>query len=107
MKFWGRLTRKYTRKTAEGQLVLTNAYQAVFRGNPSHEQQQMVLADLAAQSGFYQISSDDVSSSRLRYREGRRAVFAIIFGHLSLSPDDIHALENAARHEAIDNSNNY
>jgi hypothetical protein len=106
MKYWHRLTHKFSRKQLEGQLALTRAYQAVFRGSPDRVQQEMVLADLAAHSGFYQVSPHDVSSSSLAYREGRRSLFGVITGHLSLSPDDVLAIENAARHEAIDNSNN-
>lgn len=102
MRFWERLTRKYTRQRRDGQYVLSRAYQEVFRGSPDRNQQQMVLADLAAATGFYRVSPASANSTELAYREGQRAAFAHIFGHLSLSPDDMGALENAARHEALD-----
>jgi len=97
-----RLTRKHSRRTNEGKLRLLQAYRSVFQGQPSRQQQDMVLADLAAQSGFYKVSHESVSSSALTYREGKRALFAQIFSALSLSPNDMSQLENAARHEAID-----
>lgn len=101
MKYWHRLTRKWSKETTTGNLVLSRAYRAVFRGSPDREQQEMVLADLAAQCGFYQASPEDVNPTALAYREGKRAAFAEIFGHLSLGPDDMTALENAARREAV------
>lgn len=106
MKYWHRLTRKYSKKTNEGNLVLSRAYRAVFRGHPDQSQQEMVLADLAAQCGFYQVSPEGTDSTMLAYREGKRAAFAEIFGHLSLSPDDMTALENAARRETIGYADN-
>lgn len=81
------------------QHTLSEAYNAVFLGNPSTNQQQMVLADLMARSGWNQVSSR-VSSEELWRREGMRSLFGVIFGHLSLAPDDLFDLENAARKEA-------
>lgn len=85
--------------TMRGRLALTLAYREVFRGKPTKEQQQMVLADLMAKSGWNQVSSG-VSSEELWRREGMRSFFGVIFGHLSLAPNDVFELENAARLEA-------
>ena len=81
------------------QSTLSNAYQSVFLGSPSSEQQQMVLTDLMAKSGWNRISSR-VSSEELWRREGMRSLFGEIFSHISLSPGDLFDLENAARKEA-------
>lgn len=78
---------------------LTLAYRAVFQGSPSKEQQEIVLADLMAKSGWNQVSSG-VSSEELWRREGKRSLFGEVFSHLSLAPDDLFDLENAARKEA-------
>lgn len=82
------------------QLVLVRAYQSVFRGNPSREQQEIVLADMAARSGFYKVTSPDVSSDVLRHVEGGRALFGHVFAMLTLTDEDIRAFETAVRHEA-------
>lgn len=103
MSFWKSISTLFpvrdARSTQAG-LRLTQAYQAVFRGKPSEDDQHLVLADLSAKSGFYRVSREDVSSDALRQREGMRALYAHIFAYLSLNPDDVMALENAARREA-------
>jgi hypothetical protein len=82
------------------EVVLTEAYNAVFRGSPSKDQQMIVLADMLAKSGFAQVSPEDISPTALMYREGKREVFSNVFAYLSLSPSDRDALHNAARREA-------
>jgi hypothetical protein len=80
--------------------TITEAYRAVFQTGASTEQQrQMVLADLMSKSGWNQVSSG-VSSEELWRREGMRSLFGVIFGNISLAPDDLFDLENAARKEA-------
>ncbi len=104
MNFWERLSRKFPRRThsAEAQLTLTRAYRSVFYGIPDRSQQQMVLADLQARCFWSQYTAPSgASSEELWYREGKRAAYGEIFAHLSLSPDDITALDNAARHETV------
>jgi len=83
----------------QAQSVLSHSYKAVFQGSPSSEQQQIVLADLMAKSGWLRFSSR-VSSEELWRREGMRSLFGEIFSHISLAPDDLFELENAARKEA-------
>ncbi len=102
MKFWEYLTRRHSQKSAtEKQLILSGAYRAVFFGNADRPQQQMVLADLQARCGFTQITHPLYASDRdLWFREGKRAAYGEIFAHLSLGPDDIEALNHAARVEA-------
>jgi hypothetical protein len=80
------------------QLTLSAAYKEVFQGKPSREQQEIVLADLMAKSGWNQVSSG-VSSEELWRREGMRSLFGVVFSHISLAPDDLFDLENAARKE--------
>jgi len=106
MNYWHRLTRRWSIKTSEGQLVLSRAYRAVFRGSPDKQQQEIVLADLAAKCGFYLVSPEDTDKTVLAYREGKRAAFAEIYGHISLAPEDMTALENAARRETLGYTDN-
>jgi RNA-binding protein YlmH len=81
-------------------LAKVRAYQNVFKGSPDQAQQALVLADLAAQSGFYKVSHSSLSGDALRQQEGKRELFGHIFAMLALSPADMHALEIAARQEA-------
>lgn len=101
MNFWDRLTRKYTHGSLVAEVVLNEAYRAVFyRGGSSQAERQMVLSDLAARCGFYQVAHQSTPPNELMYREGRRAAFAEIFSRLSLSGEDMRALENASRYES-------
>jgi len=113
VRAWFSLRKKHTKTDAATELKyaldLSAAYRSVFQGNPDRQQQQAVLADLAARCHWNQITvpTSKASSEELWFREGKRAAFSEIFSHLSLSPEDLQALENAARHEAVRLSNPY
>lgn len=102
MRVWQSLSRKFgiRTKTMHAQFELGEAYRRVFLSNPSRADQETVLADLAARMGWNQVTAPGVASEQLWFNEGKRAAFAGIFAHLSLSGDDVLALENAVRHEA-------
>lgn len=102
MRIWQSLVRKFgiRTKSMSAQYELGEAYRRVFLSNPSRADQETVLADLAAKCGWNQITPASVASDELRFNEGKRAAFAGIFAHLSLSYEDVVALENAVRHEA-------
>lgn len=101
MKIWHALTRKFGTfiRSMRAQLELGDAYRRVFLGNPSRADQETVLADLAAKCGWNQITAPGVASEQLWFNEGKRAAFAEIFAHLSLSQEDVTAFESAVRHE--------
>lgn len=104
MNRWRSLVTIYGKRKARGteaQLRLTQAYRAVFRGSPSTDDQAIVLADLTSHSGFNRVSSSFTSSDELRHREGMRDLYSHIFRHLSLAPEDVMSLENAARLESV------
>lgn len=89
--------------SAYGQITaqkkLTDSYRDVF-GKQS-EAVEMVLADLAAHTGFYQVEPPgDMSAYQAGYRNGLRAAFGRLFHFLSLSDQQMAALEEAARLEA-------
>lgn len=101
MTHWHSNSRKHSRKNLAAEMELTQAYRAVFKGHPDVLQQQAVLADLAAGCGWNKVTLPSVASDReLWFAEGMRAAFGLIFAHLSLSPEDVEALANAARREA-------
>ncbi len=88
-------------RSQKAQVELTKAYREVFTGRPDKAQQELVLADLMAKSGWNRVSPPTMSSEQLWHREGKRTFFAVIFGHLSLADEDVRALENAARLEVV------
>lgn len=102
MRYWHRFAALFPAWNYSAQRELVLAYRAVFQGTPSKQQQEAVLSDLAARCHWNQVKVPDSSASdrELWFREGKRAAFAEVFSHLSLSPGDIEALDNAARHEA-------
>lgn len=88
----------YGRYQAEQKLV--GAYHEVF--GKETESVEMVLADLAAHTGFYQVEPPgvDMTAYQAGYRNGLRAAFGRLFSFLSLSDEQLRALEEAARAEA-------
>lgn len=76
---------------------LVQAYREVF--GKSREDVEIVLADLAAFSGFYRVTPPEAGD--LAYNEGKRAVYARIFSLLRMTDEEIRGLEEAARHEAV------
>lgn len=86
------------RRKASAADRLSNAYNEVFSRQESAE---LVLADLAAFSGFYQVTPPGASDAEVRYAEGMRAVFARIERFRLLTPTERTQLEQAARQEAI------
>lgn len=88
---------------SEAQARITRAYRTVFM--QKSEDHELVLADLMAKSGWNNVMPSDATDAELRQAEGRRELFSHIFGHLSMSPDDVAALNNAARLEALADQN--
>lgn len=103
--YWASITKKFGMlRFLRPQYELTMAYRRVFQGNPSREDQQIVLSDFAAKCGWNTITPSNVASKELWRREGKREAFAELFGHLSLSEEDIAAMENAIRHDVANNN---
>jgi hypothetical protein len=89
------------RRGYQAQERLTQAYQEVFTGKPNREDQELVLADLAKESGFFQYAhASAMTSEQLWQREGARVLFGRIYEHITLEEADRRALETAARREA-------
>lgn len=88
----------YGQNTAEQQLVA--AYAEVF-GKKS-EAVEIVLSDLATYTGFYKVEppNGDLTAYQAGYTNGLRAAFGRLFQFLTLSEDQLRALEEAARQEA-------
>lgn len=80
------------------QLRLTRAYRSVFLKD---EESQIVLADLAKASGYYQVAGPGTSGDDRAFADGARDVFARILGRLRMTDAELVALEEAARAEAL------
>ena len=96
MKWRSRLSQ--AKAPSEQELKLAHAYREVF-GKRS-EAVEMVLADFAAFTGFYNVAPPGTSGDALQYDAGMRAAFARIFNFISLSDEQMQALEKAARAES-------
>ncbi len=81
------------------------AYRAVFGGHGSKEETELVLADLANFSGFYQVTTPADGPEAVRYSEGQRSVFARILRFMRMSSAELAALEAAARAERLTDEN--
>lgn len=79
---------------------LTTAYKSVL--GKQTEETEIVLADFAAHTGFYQVEAPgaDLSQFQAGYNAGLRAAFGHLLGFLHLSDAQMRELENAAQQEA-------
>lgn len=74
------------------------AYLSVFA--EGREDVELVLADLANHCGFYKVAERGTDPDLLQYDEGQRSAFARIWNFLTLSDEQLAALESAARNES-------
>jgi hypothetical protein len=99
-----RLFNRSLRRSNQARDRLRSAYVAVFSGNGKQEDAELVLADLANYSRYYQVPSERAILSKqvdLSYRQGQRVVFARILRFLEMPEAQAKALEEAARSESI------
>ena len=89
------------RRGAQATQTLTQAYRNLFDAKATRREAQMVLADLASHSGFYQMAAPGASTGELAEANGKRTVYGRLFRFLRLSDDEVRALEEAARQEAL------
>ncbi len=107
MSLWNSLRRRFPyARGAQARQALAEAYLDVFvpRRTASEAQKQMVLADLANASGFYRVSGPEMSGETRAFMDGMRAVYGRVFRFLHLSEQEVRELEEAARQEAIADS---
>lgn len=97
---WRNLAKQRQLAPIHAEQRITQAYRAVF-GKQS-EDVEIVLADLAAHTGFYLVEPPgaDLSQYQAGYSAGQRAAFGRLFHFLTLSDERMRALEEAARAES-------
>ncbi len=89
------------RRGARANKVLADAYRAVFRDGGTSQDREIVLADFANYTGFYRVSGPGLSAEDRAFADGMRAAYGRIFRFLRLSREELDALEDAARQEAV------
>ena len=92
------------RRGAQALETLKDAYQALFSSQSNRAQAEIVLTDLAGYTGFFMVLERGAPESLLREQEGMRRVFARIHNFLHLTGDEARRLHEAARAEALINS---
>lgn len=78
---------------------MAEAFRAVFMGQPTSADQQLVLAELAAYSRYFVSDVRDLSDTELRSWSGMRALFGRILNDLTLTDAQMLALMQATRAE--------
>lgn len=104
MNFWTSLVSGLPtgrKRGSRAALRLTRAYRNLFEGRATAQEAQMVLADLASHSGFYQVLPSGAGLEELAEANGKRAVFGRLFRFLRLTEEEVRELEEAARQEAL------
>lgn len=88
-----------SRLEAEARIAV--AYQRVFTGTATGEDQGIVLVDLANFTGFYRVTPPEGGDrDTIVFNEGMRAAYGRIFQYLRMSDTEVMALETAARQTA-------
>lgn len=99
MRWWATLRRNHQNAGPSGaELKLSASYQNLFTGNATREEAEVVLADLAADSGFFAIT-DPSQHAALPFQEGKRALFGRIWANMRMSNQERISLEEAVREE--------
>lgn len=93
------------RRSAAARLLLAGAYRRVLvTGHATQQDRDLVLTDLASQTGYYRVSTAETPDADLRFAEGKRFVMARILHHLRMPRDLQQQLEDAARQEQLTNT---
>jgi hypothetical protein len=105
LNWWQWLGRKFPRnpRGPRAHTFLVGAYRRVLvsGGTSTDEDKQIVLADLANASGFYRVSGPGLTAEDRAFADGMRSVYARVHVFLRMTDQEIRNLEEAARQEAI------
>lgn len=85
-----------TDNAAEVDLAIINAYRYVFKEHGQSEQVDIVLADLAALSGYFDVPSEDSTALQYARDAGRREIYARILFLLGVTVEYREALRATA-----------
>ena len=62
------------RRGNKAQARVQSAYAALFAGNGTQEDAELVLTDLANDTGFYRYTGPEATDAELRFYEGQKSV---------------------------------
>ena len=96
---WPTVKRLFQKKPAGQAYQHMEAYQKTFLGTPEGK---MVLADLAAHTGFYSSTHPQTSPEARAYQDGMRNVYSRILSIVRMTEEEKRALEEAFFEEASD-----
>lgn len=108
MRLWDSLgsllSRQRHKDRYAAELRLATAYQRVFLGNPTNDDQNLVLVDLANATGFYRVTPPGPTQTRddIVFNEGMRAAFGRIFRFLNMTDQERDSLAAASRASSIE-----
>ena len=88
------------RRGAQSENELSLCYARVFSATGTQADCQIVLADLANASGFFQVSGPTVSDTQRAFADGKRAMMSRIMRYVNMPPQMRMQLEQAAMMEA-------
>jgi hypothetical protein len=105
MRMWHTIASQFAsgqRRSARAVTSYAEAYEALFSGHGGRKEAEIVLADLAAFTGFYAMTpASELDGLRLADANGMRRVYGRILQFLNLTPDERRGLEQAARLEMV------
>lgn len=86
---------------AQSEHRLRQAYVNVFvgRGQPTEEDKNLVLVDMALQSGFLTVTPDEITSEQLHRAEGGRKLFGHVLRMVTPTPKEMDGLLGAVTRE--------
>lgn len=103
MRFFQTLASRLSKQASpvDAEIRLAAAYQRVFTGNPTDDDQSIVLADLADYAGYYRVTPPEGNTNEsLWFQEGMRALYGRVFRYLRMSDAEMRGLETASREAA-------
>lgn len=80
---------------------IREAYAKLLGGNPTKQDIELVLVDLAKTSGYYNTTPPEASDAALRYAEGQRSVFARVLQMANPAFSEIDAIRKAVSEETL------
>lgn len=75
---------------------VVQAYQAMFGGRGGAEDAALVLSDLEAFTGFWEVTTADTPNEQTKFAEGQRSVFGRIQALTRVSDAALDQIETAA-----------
>lgn len=83
------------RSLPQATLRTQQAYAALGNGNPSKEDCQIILVDLALATGYYHTTPAAMPAEQVKYAEGMRAVYGRIMRFINMPLGEVQSYQRA------------